>query len=236
MKAWIKLDSLTSWLLSVDWRCSMGKTICQNGPHDQAEPCLIYSIYHLLCCWCGSALLEHESCNDGDGKKSTASTRLESSVFTFLQMLTCFCTFKNHILANTTIVQIQFWLFMISGHVWRSLHHNPPPVSCEQVSAANSEAFCFGSKGLFHSVPVSWALPRCFLIFWNENKGQQEWIFHITIKWTIYQRQAWNWSLELIHNESIYQVHCRVYLCKFKCCTREWSDCLEAFTLYRMQE
>ena len=117
MKAWIKLDSLTSWLLSVDWRCSMGKTICQNGTHDQAEPCLICSIYHLLCCWCGSALLEHESCKDGDGKKSTASTRLESSVFTFLQMLTCFCTFKHHILANTTIVQIQFWLFMISGHV-----------------------------------------------------------------------------------------------------------------------
>ena len=164
MKAWIKLDSLTSWLLSVDWRCSMGKTICQNGTHDQAEPCLICSIYHLLCCWCGSALLEHESCNDGDGKKSTASTRLESSVFTFLQMLTCFCTFKHHILANTTIVQIQFWLFMISGHVWRFpssqipplAHANKSPQQIPKRSALGQKA-CF-TLYLFHGL--------CLAVFW----------------------------------------------------------------------
>ena len=240
MKTWKHRSNLTllhrgCWVLTGDvvWAKLFAKTEPMIRPnHVWFAQFIIFSAVDMAV-----QLLEHESCKDGDGKKSTASTRLESSVFTFLQMLTCFCTFKHHILANTTIVQIQFWLFMISGHVWRFPSSQiPPPGSCEQVSAANSEAFCFGSKGLFHSVPVSWALLRCFLIFWNENKGQQEWIFHITIKWTIYQRRAWNWSLELIHNESIYQVHCRVYLCKFKCCTREWSECLEAFTLYRMQE
>ena len=97
---------------------------------------------------------------------------------------------------------------LVTHDIWSCLKvsfiTNPPLAgSYEQVSAANSEAFCFGSKGLFHSVPVSWALPRCFLIFWNENKGELEWIFCITIKWTIYQRQAWNWSLELIHRKAV---------------------------------
>ena len=179
MKAWIKPDSYTSWLLSVDWRCSMGKTICQNGTHDQAEPCLICSIYHLLCCWCGSALLEHESCNDGNEKKSMAYDQWPKQILdqTLTQIIR---VIWFHIFARVDIfLHILAPCFgqhnycsgsvLVTHDIWSGLKVsfiiNSPLGSCEQISAANSEAFCFGSKGLFHSVPISWAPLRCFLIF-----------------------------------------------------------------------
>ena len=166
-----------SYFVAVDWICIMGKTICQNGTHDQAGPCLIGSIYHLICCWCGFALLEHERCNDGNEQKSTAYDQWPKQVFAHVDMFL-------HILAP--YFGQHDYCSDCTHDIWSCLKDsfiiNSPPGSCEQVSAANSEAFCFGSKGLFHSVPVSSALPRCFLIFWNEKEGQQKWIFYITIK------------------------------------------------------
>ena len=110
-----------SYIVAVDWICIMGKTICQNGTHDQAGPCLIGSIFHLICCWCGFALLEHERCNDGNEQKSTAYDQWPKQVFAHVDMFL-------HILApyfgqHDYCSDYSWYLVMFEG----LLHHKFPP-------------------------------------------------------------------------------------------------------------